>query len=144
MTLNPCVLNVIMYSRKYLLLLSQLRTRSSKITNTIDFCTILDKSAQRALKGYRLIQVRTQYYSQKAPLLGIPLYRLSATTTTIYDFNARSSHPLGKIRLRCRIGDLKSEMTCYVIDTDTSYNLLLGWPWIHANWIVPSTLHQCF
>jgi len=22
--------------------------------------------------------------------------------------------------------------------------LLLGWPWIHANWIVPSTLHQCF
>ena len=36
--------------------------------------------------------------------LGIPLYRLSATTTTIYGFNAGSSHPLGKIRLRCRIG----------------------------------------
>jgi len=29
--------------------------------------------------------------------LGIPLYRLSATTTTIYGFNAGSSHPLGKI-----------------------------------------------
>ena len=35
-------------------------------------------------------------------------------------------------------------MTCYVIDADTSYNLLLGRPWIHANWIVLSTLHQCF
>ena len=35
-------------------------------------------------------------------------------------------------------------MTCYVIDADISYNLLLGRPWIHANWIVPSTLHQCF
>ena len=35
-------------------------------------------------------------------------------------------------------------MTHYVIDADTSYNLLLGRPWIHANWIVPSTLHQCF
>jgi len=35
-------------------------------------------------------------------------------------------------------------VTCYVIDADTSYNLLLGRPWIHANWIVPSTLHQCF
>jgi len=35
-------------------------------------------------------------------------------------------------------------VTCYVIDANTSYNLLLGWPWIHANWIVPSTLHQCF
>ena len=35
-------------------------------------------------------------------------------------------------------------MTCYVIDADTSYNLLLGRPWIHANWIVPSTLYQYF
>ena len=35
-------------------------------------------------------------------------------------------------------------MTCYVIDVDTSYILLLGRPWIHANWIVLSTLHQCF
>jgi len=73
--------------------------------------------------------------------LGIPLYRLSATTTMIYGFNAGSSHPLGKIQLRCRIGDLKSEVTCYIINADTSYNLLLGRPWIHANWIVPSTLH---
>ena len=60
--------------------------------------------------------------------LGIPLHRLSAMTTTIYGFNAGSSQPLGKIRLRCQIGDLKSEVTCYVIDADTSYNLLLGRP----------------
>jgi len=65
-------------------------------------------------------------------------------TTMIYGFNAGSSHPLEKIRFRYRIGDLKSEVTCYVIDADTSYNLLLRRPWIHANWIVPSTLHQYF
>ena len=58
--------------------------------------------------------------------LGIRLSKLSTTTTTIYDFNAESSDPLGKIRLRCQIGDLKSEVTCYVIDADMSYNLLLG------------------
>ena len=29
-----------------------------------------------------------------------------------------------------------------MIDADTSYNLLLGRPWIHRNSIVPSTLHQ--
>ena len=75
--------------------------------------------------------------------LGIPLNRLSATTT-IYCFNAGSSHPQGKIQLRCRIRDLKSEVTYYVIDTDTLYNLLLGQPWIHANWIVSSTLYQYF
>ena len=62
----------------------------------------------------------------------------------IYGFNAGSSHILGKIRLRCRIENLKSEVTYYVIDADTSANLLLGRSWIHANWIVPSTLHQCF
>ena len=44
--------------------------------------------------------------------LEILLNRLSATTTIIYDFNAESSHPLGKIRLCCQIGDLKSEVTC--------------------------------
>jgi len=76
--------------------------------------------------------------------MGIPLSRLSTTTTIIYGFNAENNHPLGKIRLRRQIGDLKSEVLCYVIDTDTSYNLLLGRPWIHASWIVPCTLHQCF
>jgi len=35
-------------------------------------------------------------------------------------------------------------VTCYVIDADTSYNLLLGRPWINANWIVPFTFHQYF
>src|SRR3954464_12712944 len=49
---------------------------------------------------------------------------------------------MGKIMLRFQIRDLKSKVTVYVIDADTSYNLLLGRPWIHKNHIVPSTLHQ--
>ena len=64
--------------------------------------------------------------------LGIPTHRLSATQTTIYEFNANSTRPMGKVKLKCQIGDLKSEVTCYVIDADTSYNLLLGRPWIHT------------
>jgi len=52
--------------------------------------------------------------------LSISLNKLSTTTTTIYGFNVKSSHPLGKIRLWCQIGDLKSEVTCYIIDADTS------------------------
>jgi len=74
--------------------------------------------------------------------LGIPTHRLSATQTTIYDFNANGTHPMGKIKLKCQIRDLRSEVTCYVIDADTLYNLLLGRSWIHRNSIVPSTLHQ--
>ena len=76
--------------------------------------------------------------------LNIPLYRLPSTNTTIVGFNTGSSSPLGKIRLRCQMGDLKSDLTYYVIDADTSYNMLLGRSWIHDNWIVSSTLHQYF
>ena len=48
--------------------------------------------------------------------LGIPIRRLSATQTTIYGFYANGTHPMGKIKFRCQIGDLKSEVTCYVIE----------------------------
>ncbi|KAM2246587.1 hypothetical protein ACFXTI_007391 [Malus domestica] len=41
------------------------------------------------------------------------------------------------------IGELKSSTIFHVIDARTSYGLLLGRPWIHANRVVPSTLHQC-
>ncbi|KAM1284926.1 hypothetical protein ACFX2J_027560 [Malus domestica] len=41
------------------------------------------------------------------------------------------------------IGELKSSTIFHVIDVRTSYGLLLGRPWIHANGVVPSTLHQC-
>jgi len=36
--------------------------------------------------------------------------------------------------------EVRSDM--FVINADTSYNLLLGRPWIHRNSIIPSTLHQ--
>ena len=58
--------------------------------------------------------------------LEIPTHRLSATQTIIYGFNANGTRPMGKIKLKCQIGDLRSEVTCYVIDADTTYNLQLG------------------
>src|SRR4051812_28721543 len=74
--------------------------------------------------------------------LSIPAHRLSATDTYIFGFNANSTRPMEKIKLRFQIGDLKTEVTVCVIDADTSYNLLLGRPWIQRNHSVPSTLHQ--
>jgi len=50
--------------------------------------------------------------------LEIPTHRLSTTQTTIYSFNANGMRPMGKIKLRCQIGDLKSEVTCYIIDAE--------------------------
>src|SRR5436189_3742235 len=74
--------------------------------------------------------------------MSIPAHRLSATDTNIFRFDANSTRPMGKIKLRCQIRDLKSEVTVYVIDADISYNFLLRRPWIHKNHIVSSTLHQ--
>ena len=39
--------------------------------------------------------------------LGIPTHQLSTTRTTIYAFNANDTRPMGKIKLRCQIRDLK-------------------------------------
>ena len=48
------------------------------------------------------------------------------------------------IRLEILIDDMTSSALLHVIDSKTSYNMLLGRPWLHENGIVPSTLHQCF
>ena len=43
--------------------------------------------------------------------LGILTHRFSATQTAIYGFNANGTRLMGKIQLKCQIGDLKSEVT---------------------------------
>ncbi|KAL0394924.1 UNVERIFIED_CONTAM: hypothetical protein Slati_4458600 [Sesamum latifolium] len=47
-------------------------------------------------------------------------------------------------RLDLAVGELKTNTLFHVIDVRTSYNLLLGKPWLRENGVVPSTLHQCF
>lgn len=41
--------------------------------------------------------------------LHIPIWKLALTTTTIYGFNIQSSQHVGKIYLKCQIGNLKTE-----------------------------------
>ena len=49
------------------------------------------------------------------------------------------------IRLELVTGELSSNTLFHVIDAKTSYNVLLGRPWLHENGVIPSTLHQyCF
>ncbi|KAA0062934.1 uncharacterized protein E6C27_scaffold468G00280 [Cucumis melo var. makuwa] len=48
------------------------------------------------------------------------------------------------IRLELTIGGLKASALFLVIDSRTTYKLLLGRPWIHGNGVVTSTLHQGF
>jgi hypothetical protein len=41
------------------------------------------------------------------------------------------------------IGSKTLPTAFFVINGRGYYNLLLGWDWIHANYCIPSTKHQC-
>ncbi|CAL8174005.1 unnamed protein product [Prunus armeniaca] len=64
--------------------------------------------------------------------------------STMTKLQSKGQRAMGMIRIELVIGDLRSNNLFHVIDAKTSYNLLLGRPWVHENGIVPSTLHQCF
>ena len=76
--------------------------------------------------------------------LGLTMEELSHSRFVIQGFNQGGQCAIGMIPLELIIGELTSNILFHVIDAKTTYNILLGRPWIHENGIVPSTLHQCF
>ncbi|KAL4598593.1 hypothetical protein ACB092_11G069900 [Castanea dentata] len=76
--------------------------------------------------------------------LGLAMEELSHSRLVIQGFNQGGQHAIGMIHLELIIGELTSNVLFHVIDAKTTYNMLLGRPWIHGNGIVSSTLHQYF
>ncbi|KAL4649813.1 hypothetical protein ACB092_01G041900 [Castanea dentata] len=76
--------------------------------------------------------------------LGLAMEELSHNRLVIQGFNQGGQRAIGMIHLELIIGELTSNVLFHVIDAKTTYNMLLGRPWIHGNGIVPSTMHQCF
>ena len=74
--------------------------------------------------------------------LGIFFDEFSKSNLTIQGFNQGGQRSTGKIRVGLSIGNVKSNTLIHVIDAKTSYNLLLGHPWVHENGVVTYTLHQ--
>jgi len=75
--------------------------------------------------------------------LGITVEELSKSRMVIQGFSLDSQCAIGMIRLELIMGDLSTSSIFHVIDSKTSYKLLLGRPWLHEHGIVSSTLHQC-
>ena len=50
---------------------------------------------------------------------------------------------LGTVALKVELDNLYTDALFHVIDADTSYNALLGRPWLHTSKAIASTLHQC-
>jgi hypothetical protein len=76
--------------------------------------------------------------------LGIPMDELFPSHLMIQGFNQGGQNAIGKIRLAMHMEDMESNALFHVIDAKTTYNMLLGRPWMHENGIISSTLHQCF
>jgi hypothetical protein len=57
--------------------------------------------------------------------------------------NQAGQEAMSMISLILKLEKSMTYVKFYVIDAATSYNAVLGHPWLHENKIVPSTLHQC-
>ena len=68
---------------------------------------------------------------------------LIETNMMLKNFGGNASKTKGAINIKLIIGSKTLLTTFFVIDGKGSYSLLLGRDWIHANYCVPSTMHQC-
>ena len=68
---------------------------------------------------------------------------LIETNMMLKDFGGNTSKTQGAMNVELIIGSKTLLTTFFVIDGKGSYSLLLGRDWIHANYCVPSTMHQC-
>jgi hypothetical protein len=64
-------------------------------------------------------------------------------TDMMLDFESNISPAQGAICVELIIGSKTLSNALFVIKGRGSYNLLLGQDWIHANYCIPSTMHQC-
>ncbi|KAH7853285.1 hypothetical protein Vadar_000919 [Vaccinium darrowii] len=76
-------------------------------------------------------------------MIGVRLSQLRPCHLVIQGFNQNEQRPMGKIKLRTKFGSIEEDTEFLVIDVNTSYNALLGRPWVHGHMAVPSTYHQC-
>ncbi|CAI9775703.1 unnamed protein product [Fraxinus pennsylvanica] len=58
-------------------------------------------------------------------------------------FNGGATSAKGVMSLDITVGTTTRTTTFFVIDSPTSYNVLLGRDWIHGIHCIPSTLDQC-
>ncbi|XP_070004597.1 uncharacterized protein [Nicotiana sylvestris] len=68
--------------------------------------------------------------------------RIRPNNVCVHAFDGIKRDTIREIDLILTIGPMDFEVTFQVLDMDTSYNFLLGRPWIHAAGAVTSTLHQ--
>jgi hypothetical protein len=68
---------------------------------------------------------------------------LIKTNVTLSDFNGQASETQGVLNVDLTIGRKTIPTSFFIVDSKSTYAVLLGRDWIHANCCIPSTMHQC-
>jgi hypothetical protein len=68
---------------------------------------------------------------------------LIRTNVTLSDFNGQTSEAQGVLSVDLTIGNKIVPTSFFVVNSKSTYDVLLGRDWIHTNCCIPSTIHQC-
>jgi hypothetical protein len=68
---------------------------------------------------------------------------LIETNVTLSDFNGQASETQGVLNVDLTVGRKTIPTSFFIVDSKSTYAVLLGRDWIHANCSIPSTMHQC-
>jgi len=68
---------------------------------------------------------------------------LIKTNVMLNDFNGQPSEAKGVLNVELTVGRKTVPTSFFIVNSKSTYTVLLGRDWIHANCYVPSTMHQC-
>jgi hypothetical protein len=68
---------------------------------------------------------------------------LTKTNVTLSDFNGLTSEAQGVLNVDLTVASKTVPTSFFVINIKSTYTVLLGRDWIHANYCIPSMMHQC-
>ena len=75
--------------------------------------------------------------------LGRSAADLIKTNVMLNDFNGQPSEAKGVLNVELTVGRKTVPTSFFIVNSKSTYTVLLGRDWIHANCCVPSTMHQC-
>jgi hypothetical protein len=75
--------------------------------------------------------------------LGRSAEDLIKTNITLSDFNGQALEAQDVLNVDLAVGSKTILTSFFIVSSKSTYTVLLGRDWIHANCCIPSTMHQC-
>jgi hypothetical protein len=75
--------------------------------------------------------------------LGRSAEDLIKTNVMLNDFNGQASEAQVVLNVDLTVGSKTVPTSFFIVSSKSTYTVLLGRDWIHANCCIPSTMHQC-